>query len=177
MEEETIFFEREDLERWDKAIAENDASIAPAAQGCLLVRSVVFDDGLLGDVVACRDPGGTMQMWAHMTVYDDSGTLYCSPARKQLSGRWEVGGHAINVKAYRGNVFDRLMTTREDLLLAVEKELEKGIAHEYAEQIADAIVGRVAFDIEQCADPDSWNCCDVSLGIGRVLCKVLEVSV
>lgn len=66
---------------------------------------------------------------------------------------------------------------REDFCTMVKQELESGIVQYYSAQIADAIVDAVAKDVLECAHTREWHNVDVRLGIGRVLCKKLKISV
>lgn len=74
-------------------------------------------------------------------------------------------------------VYAKLGCTREDFCTMLRHEIEVGITSEYSAKIADAIADKVAVDVLEAADPKEWNTCDVSLGAGRVLLKILGVDV
>ena len=74
------------------------------------------------------------------------------------------------------DVFKRLGTTREGFACMVGREIEMGLSSEYSRDIAEAIVQRVAEDVEETADVSKWNDCDVNLGVGRVILKALLLS-
>ena len=75
------------------------------------------------------------------------------------------------------DIFGKLGTTRDDFVTMIRHELENGVTSEYSQKISEAIASRVAKDVYETADREEWNTCDVSLGAGRVLLKVLGVDV
>lgn len=75
------------------------------------------------------------------------------------------------------DIFGKLGTTRDDFVTMLRHELENGVTSEYSQKISEAIASRVAKDVFETADQKEWNTCDVSLGAGRVLLKVLGVDV
>ena len=51
------------------------------------------------------------------------------------------------------------------------------ISANYIKQIAYKIAEDVAQDIYETADREDWNCDDVRLAFGRVLCKKLKIEI
>lgn len=51
------------------------------------------------------------------------------------------------------------------------------ISDSYWPCIIDAILDKVAQDVEECADPKEWNEDDVRLAVGRVLCEALGIEI
>ena len=51
------------------------------------------------------------------------------------------------------------------------------LSDEYWPRIIDAILDKVAQDVDECADPDEWNEDDVRLAVGRVLCEALGIEI
>ena len=77
-------------------------------------------------------------------------------------------------------VFNELGTTRDylaELIGGYKDSLLGAIPRDYSKPIAEKIVDAVARDIHECADHEDWSIDDVSLAVGRVLCKKLRMSV
>lgn len=64
-----------------------------------------------------------------------------------------------------------------ELIGAYKDSILGGISRDYSKSIAEAIADKVARDIHETADHEDWNIDDVSLAVGRVLCKRLGISI
>ena len=87
-------------------------------------------------------------------------------------------GEIVDVADDEGEeAYAKLGCTRDDFCTMLLHEIEDGITSEYSAKIADAIADKVAVDVLEAADPEEWNTCDISLGVGRVLLKTLGIDV
>lgn len=91
-----IYMPKAELDGWNRILAgsSEDPPKPPVNDNCLMVRSVRFDDGFLGDVLICKH--GVL-LWAQMTVNgDDLKPILLGPSVPSL-GMFGVGDYSIEV--------------------------------------------------------------------------------
>ena len=84
---------------------------------------------------------------------------------------------SLNKGGYYGEqpwMYTVLGCPREEFLEYIKNELVRSMAADYVDAIAERIADDVAHDICDTAGPEKWNDCDMRLGIGRVLVKLLR---
>jgi hypothetical protein len=72
----------------------------------------------------------------------------------------------------------RLLEINPDYLVDIMQGINRNglVSEDYIRPIAEKIVEDVAQDIYESADQDDWNCDDVRMAVGRVLCRRLRIS-
>ena len=173
---------KQELEYWDRLLKAGKADFSNeklAPFSCVFVKSVKFDDGLMADIKVCTDSFESGGVWSEMVLYDQSGVeIALSDVRDRLSGTWTLESDSSRYEVYvHLDVFGKIGIERRDFIDVVERSLLDGISGDYVRLLAEKIAERVAEDIDECADVDNWNSCDVSLGVGRVILKALGVDV
>jgi len=173
---------KSDLEYWDRLLRADRVDYSAeklAPYSCVYSWSVEFDDRFSADIRVCTDSADSGSVWSEMILYDPAGIeVELSPVSDTLSGDWSFdlpeSRYYVRVGLDR---FEAIGTTERRFKQILRKELLSGVSKEYLDDIVDCIAEQVAEDVEECADPDNWNSCDVSLGAGRVILKALGVEV
>jgi len=173
---------KQELEYWDGLLKAGKADFSNeklAPFSCVFVKSVKFDDGCTADIKVCTDSFESGGIWSEMVLYDQSGVeIALSEVRDRLSGTWTIEYDSSRFEVYvHLDVFGKIGIERHDFINVVERSLLDGISGDYVRLLAERIAEGVAEDIDECADVDNWNSCDVSLGVGRVILKALGVDV
>lgn len=173
---------KQELEYWDGLLKIGKADFSNeklAPFSCVFVKSVKFDDGCMADIKVCTDSFESGGIWSEMVLYDESGVeIALSEVRDRLSGTWTIEFDSSRYEVYvHLDVFGKIGIGRRDFIDVVERSLLDGISGDYVRLLAERIAEGVAEDIDECADVDNWNSCDVSLGVGRVILKALGVDV
>ena len=178
MHEATAYVKKEDLEYWEKLLAEPKVDYSKYSIPkftCVFFTSVEFDDGYTADIKVCSDTPESGSLWTEMVVYNKEGVQeYLSGVSDHLEGEWFAGEYKVYVEM---DPFDQIHAKQKAFVEMVRRELLHGVTSEYAGKIAEEIAKDVAIDIAESADVDGWNNCDVSLGIGRVILKSIGVEV
>lgn len=171
-----------EIDFWDRALKGGKIDLEKeklAPLSCVFVKSVELGDGCSADIKVCTDTTESGGIWSEMAIYDPSGSeVWLSDVGDRLSGTWTA---ELDGKRYEVHVeqpwFEKIGTSEKNFKRLLREELVSGVSAEYVGKIVDAIAERVAEDVAECADPEAWNSCDVSLGAGRVILKALGVEV
>lgn len=73
----------------------------------------------------------------------------------------------------------RLLEVSPDYIVDIiyDMNIDGPISQDYIRPIAEKYVEDIAQDIYETADHEDWNCDDVRLAFGRVLCKKLKIEI
>lgn len=173
---------KSEIDYWNDVLDGGKADFSKeklAPMSCVFVKSVEFSDGFSADIKVCTDTMESGGVWSEMAIYDPSGKeVYLSDVSDRLSGTWagEIDGKRYEVYV-DVDWFGKINVNKKEFKRILRYELTTGLSAEYVDKIVDAMAEKVAEDVAECADPDAWNSCDVSLGAGRVILKALGVEV
>ena len=144
-----IYIPKEELDGWNRILAgfSEDLPRPPVNDNCLMVKSVRFDDGFLGDVLICKHG---VHIWAQMAVYgNDLVPTLLGPSVQSL-GKFGVGDYSIEVLPLEAaSPYEVLGFTETEFkrrlayLLEQWGELKWAIVDAAAPRVAEALVRKV----------------------------------
>lgn len=166
-----IYMPKEELDGWNRILAgcQEDPPRPPVNDNCLMVRSVRFDDGLLGDVLICKH--GVL-LWAQMTVYgDDLKPVLLGPSVQSLC-RFCIGDYLIEVLPLEN-------ASPYEVLGSTEIVFKRKLAHILRDwgklrwAIVDAAAPRVAEALVREVGTSWWDDSDLLGSLAQVVLEAL----
>ena len=166
-----IYMPKEELDGWNRILAgfPEDPPRPPVNDNCLMVRSVRFDDGFLGDVLICKH--GVL-LWAQMTVYgDDLKPVFLGPSVQSL-GKFGVGDYSIEVSPLEtASPYEVLGATEIDF-----KRILAFLLNDWGrpgKAVADAAALRVAEVLVRKIGSSLWDESDLLDSLAQVVAEAL----
>lgn len=167
-----IYMPKEELDGWNRILVGGsleDSPKPPVNDNCLMVRSVRFDDGLLGDVLICKH--GFLR-WAQMTVYGDDLKPVLLGASMQSLNKFCIGDYFIEVLPLEN-------ASPYEVLGSTEIAFRRRLAYllrdwgRPGEAIVDAVALRVAEALVREVGTSWWDDTDLLGSLAQVVLEAL----